>query len=127
MFRFKTLFLVEMGLSPIVAAIAYLVPVATNWGAFKYIPAIIWFAIFVQCLFTFRCRGLCFLLGPPVAFLAIVAFLIAAPPRAATKPDRVESAFVIYVAFIVCEQSLSDNVTASDRSIRAVYVPVLTL
>lgn len=80
MFRFKTLFFAEMVLSPVVAAIAYMVPVAANWGAFKYAPAVVWFVIFVQCLFTFRWRGLWFLLGPPIAFLAIAAFLAAAPP-----------------------------------------------
>jgi hypothetical protein len=75
-----TLYFVEMVLSPIVAAIALLVAVATQWGAFKYVPAIIWFVIFVQCLYTFRWRGLWFLLGPPVAALAIVTNLVAAPP-----------------------------------------------
>jgi hypothetical protein len=69
-----------MALSPVVAAIALLVPVVERWGVFGYVPAIVWLAMFVQCLFTFRWRALWFLLGPPVAFLAIVAFLLAAPP-----------------------------------------------
>jgi hypothetical protein len=84
--RFKTLFFAEMALSPFVAAIAYLVPVAANWGAFKYVPAFIWLVIFVQCLFTFRWRGLWFLLGPPVAFLGMVAFLVAEPPVLPRNP-----------------------------------------
>jgi hypothetical protein len=79
-------FFAEMVLSPVVAAISYLVPIAANWGAFKYVPALIWFVIFVQCVLTFRSRGLWFLLGPPVAFLAIATFLVAAPPAPPTKP-----------------------------------------
>jgi hypothetical protein len=75
----KTLFLAEMALSPIVAAVALLVPVAAHWEAIEYVPAILWLGIFIQCLFTFRWRGLWFLLGPPVAILAIEAFLVAAP------------------------------------------------
>jgi hypothetical protein len=75
----KTLFFAEMVFSPIVAAIALLVPVAAHWGAFEYVPAALWLGIFVQCLFTFRWRGLWFLLGPPLAFLAIEGFLVAAP------------------------------------------------
>jgi hypothetical protein len=86
MFQFKTLFFAEMVLSPVVAAIAYMVPLAANWGAFKYVPAVIWFVIFIQCLFTFRWRGLWFLLGPPVAFLVMVAFLAAAPPIPSRNP-----------------------------------------
>ena len=86
MFRFKTLFFAEILFSPPVAAIAYLVPVAANWGAFKYVPAIIWFVIFVQCLLTFRWRGLWFLLGPPVAFVAIAAFLVAQPAVPTQSP-----------------------------------------
>ena len=39
----KTLFFAEMLLSPVAAAIAYLVPAAANWGAFKYAPAIVAF------------------------------------------------------------------------------------
>jgi hypothetical protein len=87
----KTLFLAEMVLSPIVAAIALLVPVAAHWGAFEYVPAIIWLVIFVQCLLIFRWRGLWFLLGPPVAILAIEGFLVAAPavPKsAAASPPK---------------------------------------
>jgi hypothetical protein len=75
----KALFFAEMAFSPIVAAIALLVPVAAQWGAFEYVPAILWLGIFVQCLFTFRWRGLWFLLGPPIAIFAIEGFLIAAP------------------------------------------------
>lgn len=75
----RTLFFAEMAFSPVLAAIALLVPVAAHWGAFEYVPAIVWFAIFVQCLFTFRWRGLWFLLGPPVAFLAIMVVLLAPP------------------------------------------------
>jgi hypothetical protein len=76
----RTLFVVEMALSPVVAGIAYLVPVAAHWGVFKYVPAVLWLLILIQCLVTFRWRGLWFLLGPPVASLAIVAFLVAGPP-----------------------------------------------
>lgn len=70
----------EMTLSPLIAGIALLVPVAAHWGAYKYVPATVWLLIFVQCLITFRWRGLWFLLGPPIAFTAIEAFLVAAPP-----------------------------------------------
>jgi hypothetical protein len=76
----KTLFYLEMALSPVVTGVAYVAIVAANWGAFKYIPAVLWLVLLVQCVFTFRWRGLWFLLGPPVAFLAIVLFLMAAPP-----------------------------------------------
>jgi hypothetical protein len=76
----KILFFAELAFSPVVAAIALLVPVAAHWGAYSYAPAIVWFVIFVQCLVTFRWRGLWFLVWPPVAFLAIEAFLVAAPP-----------------------------------------------
>ena len=81
----KTLFFAEMAFSPIVAAIALLVPVAAHWRAFEYVPAILWLGIFVQCLFTFRWRGLWFLLGPPVAIFAIEGFLVAAPGMRETK------------------------------------------
>jgi hypothetical protein len=74
------LFFAEMAISPVVAAVALLVPVAGHWGAYKYVPAIVWFAVFAQCLVTFRWRGLWFLLGPPAAFVAIEVFLLAAPP-----------------------------------------------
>jgi hypothetical protein len=70
----------EMALSAVVAAIALLVPVAADWGPYKYVPAVAWLLIFVQCLAPFRWRGLWFLLGLPVAFVAIEAFLVAAPP-----------------------------------------------
>jgi hypothetical protein len=76
----KILFYLEIALSPVVAGVAYLVFVATHWGAFKYIPAVLWLVLLMQCIFTFRWRGLWFLLGPPVAFLAIVLILVAAPP-----------------------------------------------
>jgi hypothetical protein len=76
----RILFFAEMTLSPFIAAIALLVPVAAHWGAYKYVPATVWFVIFVQCLVIFRWRGFLFLLGLPVAFLAIQAFLLAAPP-----------------------------------------------
>jgi hypothetical protein len=69
-----------MALSPILAGTALLVPVAADWGVFKYVPATVWLLIFVQCLVMFRWRGLWFLLGPPIALIAIVAFLVAAPP-----------------------------------------------
>src|SRR6185436_21164449 len=75
----EILFFVEMAVTPIVAGIALLVPVAADWGAYKYVPAIVWLLIFVQCLVTFRWRGLWFLIGPPVAFLAIEGFIVAAP------------------------------------------------
>jgi hypothetical protein len=88
MLRFKKLFFAEMVLSPVVAGISYLVPIAANWGAFKYVPALIWFAMLVQCVLTFRWRGLWFLLGPPVAFLAIATFLVAAPPAPPTNPTE---------------------------------------
>lgn len=76
----RIVFIAEMAFSPVVAGIALLVPVVKHWGTYGYIPAIVWVALFVQCLFTFRWRGLWFLLGPPVAFLIIEAFLVAAPP-----------------------------------------------
>lgn len=76
----QIVFFAEMALSPVVAGIVLLVPVVERWGAFGYVPAIVWLAIFVQCLITFRWRGLWFLLGVPVAFLVIEAFLVAAPP-----------------------------------------------
>jgi hypothetical protein len=65
-----------MALSPAVAGSAYLVQAAMHWGVFNYVPAILWLVILVQCLFVFRWHGLWFLLGPPVASLAIVAFLV---------------------------------------------------
>jgi hypothetical protein len=85
----KILFFAEMALSPVVAGIAYYVSAAAHGEVFKYVPAIFWFVIFVQCLFTFRWRGLWFLLGPPVAAFAIVAFFVAAPPvpLRSTVPD----------------------------------------
>ena len=87
----KALFFAQMVLSPVLAAIAYLVPVAADWGAFKYAPAILWLAMLFQCLFTFHWRGLWFLLGPAVAAVAIVAFLTVAPavPKLAARsvPD----------------------------------------
>jgi hypothetical protein len=73
-------FFLKMALSPVVAGIALLVPVIKHWGAYGYIPVIVWLALFIQCLFTFRWRGLWFLLGPPLAFVAIEAFLVTAPP-----------------------------------------------
>src|ERR1035438_3150974 len=76
----KTLFYLEIALSPVVAGVAYLVIVAAHWGAFKYIPAVLWLVLLMQCFFTFRWRGLWFLLRPPGAFLTIVLFLVAAPP-----------------------------------------------
>jgi hypothetical protein len=91
----RTLFVVEMTLSPVVAGIAYLVPVAGHWEVFKYAPAVLWLLILIQCLITFRWRGLWFLLGPPIASLAIVAFLVAAPPvphGSAAAPVTADSA-----------------------------------
>ena len=82
----KPLFYTEMILSPLIAAIALLVQAAANWGLFGYLPAVLWLVIFVQCLFAFKWRGLWFLLGPLVAFLAIVAYLAAAPPVSKTSP-----------------------------------------
>ena len=78
----QSAFFAEMTLSPVLAGIALLVPVAENWEAYGYVPAILWLAIFVLCLCRFRWRGLWFLLGPPLAFLVIEAFLLAAPPVA---------------------------------------------
>ena len=78
--RLHTAFLAEMTLSPVLAGIAFLVPEIERWGAFGYVPATFWLALFVECLFTFRWRGLWFLLGPPIALVAIMAFLVAAPP-----------------------------------------------
>jgi ABC-type molybdate transport system permease subunit len=78
----KSVFFMEMALSPVVAGLALLVPEVKHWGAYGYIPAIVWVAFFIQCLFTFRWRGLWFLLGPPLAFVAIEAVLVAAPPAA---------------------------------------------
>ena len=75
-------FFLEMALSPVVAAVAFLAPLAAHWGAYKYVPAVVWSAIFAQCLFTFRWRGLWFVAGAPAAFFAIEAFLAAAPPVA---------------------------------------------
>jgi hypothetical protein len=72
-------FVAEMLLSPIVA-IAWITPLAANWGIFRFLPAVVWLAMFAQCLITFRWRGLWFLVGPPVAMLGIVVFLTAAPP-----------------------------------------------
>ncbi|HMG88144.1 MAG TPA: hypothetical protein VK574_20600 [Terracidiphilus sp.] len=83
----KTLFFVEMTLSLAVAAIALLVEAAAHWGIFGYVPAVLWLLIFVHCLFTFRWRGLWFLLGPPIAFLAIEGYLVAAPPVPKTAPS----------------------------------------
>ena len=76
----RTLFFAEMTLSPVVAAIALLVPAAAHWGAFEYVPAFVWFLILAQCLLTFRWRGLWFLLGPPIALVAITGYLMTAPP-----------------------------------------------
>ena len=78
----RTVFFTEMVLSPVLAGIALLVPAVEDWGAFGYVPAILWLAIFGQCLFSFRQRGLWFLVGPPLAFLVVEAFLVAAPPVA---------------------------------------------
>jgi hypothetical protein len=78
----QTLFFTEMSLSPILAGIALLVPAVEDWGAFGYVPTILWVAIFVQCLLSFRQRGLWFLLGPPFAFVVIEAILVMAPPVA---------------------------------------------
>jgi len=85
------LFLGEMALSPVVAAIAMLVPVAAHWGAYKYVPAFAWLVIFAQCLVVFRWRGLWFLLGPPLAFVAIETFLVGAPPVAKKEAQAVVS------------------------------------
>ena len=82
----KTVFVAEMLLSPVLAAIALIVRLAENWGIYGYLPALLWLALFVQCLISFRWRGLWFLLGPPVAVLGIIAFLTAAPPRAKLAP-----------------------------------------
>ncbi|HXR90475.1 MAG TPA: hypothetical protein VN750_09350 [Steroidobacteraceae bacterium] len=88
--KIRALFFAEMALSPFVAALALLVPVAAHWGVFRYVPAIAWCAILLQCLFTFRWRGLWFVVGLPVAFLAIEAFLVAAPPeRKVAEPAAV--------------------------------------
>jgi hypothetical protein len=76
----KILFFIEMVVSPLLAGIALLVPVAAHWGAYTYVPVTVWLLIFVQCLVSFRWRGLWFLLGPPVAFVIIETFLVAAPP-----------------------------------------------
>jgi len=78
-------FFAEMALSPVIAAVALLVPVAAHWEAYKYVPTIVWMLILVQCLITFRWRGLWFLLGFPIAFVAIEAFLVAAPPVQKTE------------------------------------------
>src|SRR6185437_11313278 len=88
--KIRALFFAEMALSPFVAALALLVPVAAHWGVFRYVPAIGWCAILLQCLFTFRWRGLWFVVGLPVAFLAIEVFLVAAQPeRRVTEPAAV--------------------------------------
>ena len=77
-----TLFFIELAFSPLIAGFALLVPVIADWGAYQYLPAVIWLLILVQCLITFRWRGLWFSMGFPVAFVAIEAFLVAAPPAA---------------------------------------------
>jgi hypothetical protein len=74
------IFFAEMALSPVLAAVALVVPVTAHWEAYKYVPTIVWLLILAQCLITFRWRGLWFLLGFPIAFVAIEAFLVAAPP-----------------------------------------------
>ena len=76
------LFFIEMAFSPLIAGFALLVPVIVNWGSYKYVPTVIWLLILLQCLITFRWRGLWFFVGFPVAFIAIEAFLVAAPPAA---------------------------------------------
>ena len=86
-----SLFVSEMALSPVIAAIAMLVPLAAHWGAYKYLPAVVWLVIFAQCLVTFRWRGLWFLLGAPLAFVAIEAFLVGAPPVAKVEAQAVVS------------------------------------
>jgi ABC-type molybdate transport system permease subunit len=89
----RIVFFMEMALSPVVAGLAFLLPVVKHWGAYGYIPAIVWVALLIQCLFTFRWRGLWFLLGPPLAFVAIEAVLVAAPPaaqRTAPAPSAVQ-------------------------------------
>jgi hypothetical protein len=97
----KTVFVAEMLLSPIVAAIALILPLAANWGLFGYLPAVVWLAMFVQCLIMFRWRGLWFLVGPPAAVLGIVAVLAAAPPRAKLAPPIVSGAIAPLNAFAV--------------------------
>jgi hypothetical protein len=88
--KIRALFFAEMALSPIVAAHAHHVPVAAPRGVFRYVTAIVWCAVLLQCLFTFRWRGLWFVAGLPVAFLAIEAFLVAAPPeRKVAEPAAV--------------------------------------
>ena len=99
-----------MALSPIVAGIALLVPVAADWGAYKYVPAIVWLLIFVQCLVTFRWRGLWFLLGTPVAFLAIEGFLVAAP--AVPKKDA-QAAVVEPASQRVTKPGATDKTSSS--------------
>lgn len=79
--RLRILFLAEMAISPVVAAAALLVPVLTHWGIFRYAPSVVWLALLIQCLFTFRWRGLWFVPGLPLAFAAITAYLVLAPPR----------------------------------------------
>jgi hypothetical protein len=76
----RTLFFAEMAVSPFLAALAILAQVALDWGVYGYVPAVVWLALFIQCLFTFRWRGSWFLLGPPVAYAAIMVFLVMAPP-----------------------------------------------
>jgi hypothetical protein len=76
----KALFISELVLSPLIAGIAILVPLAAHWGAFKYAPAAMWCVVFAHCLYSFRWRGLWFLLGMPIALIAILVFLVAAPP-----------------------------------------------
>ena len=93
----RILFFTEMALSPFVAGLALLVPVAADWGEYKYVPAGVWGVLFLQCLITFRWRGLWFLVGPPVAFVAIEAYLVSlhaarsrtAPAISAAEPPLI--------------------------------------
>ena len=85
----RKIFFLEMVLSPVVAAAALIIPIAIRWGAFGYIPGVIWLAMLIQSLISFRWRGLWFLLGPPIAILMIVAYLAAAPPVPKSKTPSV--------------------------------------
>lgn len=87
--RMGILFSAEMTLSPLVAGVALLATVAFDWGAYKYVPAVVWLVMCLQCLVTFRWRGLWFLSGLPIAFIAIEGFLVTRPPAPERNPPAV--------------------------------------
>jgi hypothetical protein len=87
----KALFISELLLSAVIAGIAIVAPLAAHWGTFNYAPAAMWCVVFAHCLYSFRWRGLWFLIGVPIALIAIMVFLVAAPP----VPVRAASAAAV--------------------------------